>query len=205
MAFVKKEWKDRLTEFAGRRVLKDINTQESKTYDVSRAEGQVSQEGDAFSAANMNNLETRISNAITATDNTVATLNKNLGGVKFGVTADGQPGYKKDGADTVIPFKGTPEYIATVELVYSGEPSQRHNLTVSAAMAKYKTLIISCTGNVGVRDTDTVEISSGNGKVLSVQKISELMVAIVENASINTVISFIHYGTGLATAIVYGL
>lgn len=27
-----------------------------------------------------------------------------MGGVKFGVTEDGQPGYKKDGADTVYPF-----------------------------------------------------------------------------------------------------
>lgn len=32
-------------------------------------------------------------------------LNQNLGGCRFGVTADGQPGYKKAGADTVYPFK----------------------------------------------------------------------------------------------------
>ena len=29
-----------------------------------------------------------------------------LGGNRFGFTADGQPGYKKAGADTVYPFKG---------------------------------------------------------------------------------------------------
>lgn len=28
-----------------------------------------------------------------------------MGGCKFGITDDGLPGYKKDGADTVIPFR----------------------------------------------------------------------------------------------------
>lgn len=32
--------------------------------------------------------------------------NSDLGGNRFGFTADGQPGYKKAGADTVYPFKG---------------------------------------------------------------------------------------------------
>ena len=32
--------------------------------------------------------------------------NSNLGGNRFGFTADGKPGYKKAGADTVYPFKG---------------------------------------------------------------------------------------------------
>lgn len=31
-------------------------------------------------------------------------LNNNLGGYSFGETADGKPGYRKPGADTVIPF-----------------------------------------------------------------------------------------------------
>ena len=33
-------------------------------------------------------------------------INSDLGGNRFGFTADGQPGYKKAGADTVYPFKG---------------------------------------------------------------------------------------------------
>ena len=32
-------------------------------------------------------------------------LNSDLGGNRFGFTSDGQPGYKKAGADTVYPFK----------------------------------------------------------------------------------------------------
>lgn len=60
MAFAKKTWKARLVEFAGRRALKNVSTEETTIYDVTRNEGTVSQEGDAFSAANMNDLENRI-------------------------------------------------------------------------------------------------------------------------------------------------
>ena len=62
MAFVTKTWKDRLVEYAGRRKLKNVATGEEVLMDVSRSEGTVSQAGDAFSAANMNNLEQRIKN-----------------------------------------------------------------------------------------------------------------------------------------------
>lgn len=62
MAFVSKEWKTRKVEYPGRRVLKNPTTGISTTYDVSRAEGEILQEGDAFSSANMNDLEQRVSN-----------------------------------------------------------------------------------------------------------------------------------------------
>ena len=59
MAFEKKTWKDRIAEFPTRRRLtKNDNSSELVT--VAREEGTVSQEGDAFSAENMNNLEERI-------------------------------------------------------------------------------------------------------------------------------------------------
>ena len=59
MAFVKKTWKDRIAEFPTRRRLtKEDNTSELVT--VAREEGTLSQEGDAFSADNMNDLENRI-------------------------------------------------------------------------------------------------------------------------------------------------
>ena len=59
IAFVKKTWKDRIAEFPTRRRLtKEDNTSELVT--VAREEGTLSQEGDAFSAENMNDLENRI-------------------------------------------------------------------------------------------------------------------------------------------------
>ena len=66
--FRKKTWKDRLVEFAGRRTLKNVGTNESVTYDVTRAEGTVSQEGDAFSPANMNDMEQRIADGFSAAE-----------------------------------------------------------------------------------------------------------------------------------------
>lgn len=65
MAFQKKTWKDRIVEFAGRRTLTKVagSVDENLVVDVARNEGLVSQTGDVFSAANMNDLEQRISDA----------------------------------------------------------------------------------------------------------------------------------------------
>ena len=60
MAFVTKTWVDRISEHPNRRLLSPTGT--TNTYDVTRAEGTVTRDGDAFSAANMNNLESRILN-----------------------------------------------------------------------------------------------------------------------------------------------
>ncbi|MDD6195262.1 MAG: hypothetical protein PUB19_10305 [Lachnospiraceae bacterium] len=60
MAFNKKEWTDRIAEYINRRLLtKEDGSTELVT--VAREEGNVSQEGDAFNANNMNDLEQRIS------------------------------------------------------------------------------------------------------------------------------------------------
>ena len=75
MAFAKKTWKDRIAEFPTRRRLtKEDNTSELVT--VAREEGTLSQEGDAFSAENMNDLESRIDAEFTA-------VNGKLSGLKF--------------------------------------------------------------------------------------------------------------------------
>lgn len=102
--FTAKEWKNRLVEFAGRRSLKNVSTNETTVYDVIRNEGQVSQEGDSFSATTMNDLEQRISDAFVEAEEANTQLSSDLGGCRFGYTEDGLPGYKKDGADTVYPF-----------------------------------------------------------------------------------------------------
>ena len=67
MGFEKKEWKDRITEYPTRRnLVKEGGTTETVT--VERNEGSISQEGDAFSAENMNDLEQRIEDVIGTQD-----------------------------------------------------------------------------------------------------------------------------------------
>lgn len=57
--FTPKTWVDRVSEYPTRRTLtKEDNSTEIVT--VTRNEGTVSEEGDAFSAATMNDLEDRI-------------------------------------------------------------------------------------------------------------------------------------------------
>lgn len=59
MAYEKKTWKNRQSEYPNRRTLTPVDGQEN-TYDVARAEGLVMEEGDAFDQEEMNDLEKRI-------------------------------------------------------------------------------------------------------------------------------------------------
>lgn len=59
MAFVKKTWKNRIAEYINRRLLTNEDGS-TNLVTVARDEGTISQEGDAFNAANMNDLEDRI-------------------------------------------------------------------------------------------------------------------------------------------------
>lgn len=83
MAFQKKTWTDRMVEYAGRRKLTNINTKQAVVYDVERAEGAVSKEGDAFSSQNMNDLEQRVADGFSAVEQTTTKLNQDLGGLNF--------------------------------------------------------------------------------------------------------------------------
>lgn len=58
MAFVKKTWKDRVVQYPNRRTINDGYT--TKVVTVGRDEGTITEAGDAFNAANMNDLENRI-------------------------------------------------------------------------------------------------------------------------------------------------
>lgn len=58
MAYSKRTWLQRIVAFPGRRQLGATGT--TDVYDVSRAEGDIIQEGDAWTALNMNDFEDRI-------------------------------------------------------------------------------------------------------------------------------------------------
>lgn len=99
MGFTKKTWKNRIAEYINRRLL-TMEDGSTNLVTVARDEGTISQEGDAFNAANMNDLEDRIEAGFEEVSQSLAN-----GKIKFGIDSSGNYGYIKDGADTVIPFK----------------------------------------------------------------------------------------------------
>lgn len=79
-SFEKKTWKQRETEFPGRRRLEPTGTE--NVYDTFRDEGTIIQEGDPLNASNINNLEDRV--GALATD---AASQTELGTVRAAATA----------------------------------------------------------------------------------------------------------------------
>lgn len=59
MAFIKKTWKDRIVQYANRRLLTKSGG-EVEQVTVTRDEGTISEAGDQFNASNMNDLEQRV-------------------------------------------------------------------------------------------------------------------------------------------------
>ena len=88
--WVKKIWKNRTTEFPTRRTLmKEDGSSEIVT--VTRNEGTVSEEGDAFDADTMNNLEERIDAGFTELNGKIENVNSTLmkhGSVELLVNAE---------------------------------------------------------------------------------------------------------------------
>ena len=64
MAISMKNWKDRITQYPNRRKLINVSTGEETIVDVVREEGNVTEAGDTFTAANMTDFESKIYNAI---------------------------------------------------------------------------------------------------------------------------------------------
>lgn len=150
MLFITKEWVDRLVEFAGRRKLSNVSTGEEMIVDVAREEGAVLQEGNAFNATEMNDLEQRIADGFNS-------LNDSLGGVTQFIVNESTgriTGYKtKVGADTVFPFKAF-EFETLVPIVLS------KSITISDAIIGKHYMIIRTRGtDLGI--SDTVLIKSG--------------------------------------------
>lgn len=48
-------------------------------------------------------------------------INSNFGGLSFGMTEDGQPGYRKPGADTVHPFKAAYKINCSVNYIVKNQ------------------------------------------------------------------------------------
>lgn len=98
MAFSLKTWVNRISEYPNRRKLthEDGSTE---LVTVARAEGQISAEGNAFSAEEMNDLENRIKGGFDEVNQSLTNINTYVGKDKKLHFVD------SSGADTVLPFK----------------------------------------------------------------------------------------------------
>lgn len=130
MAFKKKTWKDRLVEFPGRRTLKRISgsADSQMVVDVNRNEGTVSQAGDAFSAANMNDMEQRIADEFEEVNNDLAQQPEWVYDSTGKIT-----GYKTQngGAGTVFPFNNLEIEEGTFRTYVYGGQTQINTVTFS--------------------------------------------------------------------------
>ena len=109
MAFVKKTWKNRRAEYINRRLLTNEDGS-TNLVTVARDEGTISQEGDAFNAANMNDLEDRIASEFEEIKQSL--INENSETFNFGVK-DGVRGFFTNPSradDSFIPFKQKKTY-----------------------------------------------------------------------------------------------
>lgn len=84
MAFSKKTWLDRLSQYPTRRTL-TAGDGTTKVVDVTRNEGDIFQEGDKFAASVMNDLEKRIADAFTDMSNEVIQMAYPVGSIYLSV------------------------------------------------------------------------------------------------------------------------
>lgn len=179
MAFAKKTWKARLVEFAGRRALKNVATEETVIYDVSRNEGTVSQAGDAFSATNMNDLESRIESEFN---------NLNASGAITGyeVTEDGAYiSYKNPGTGETVKKKlGSSGISGTLETVAVKDRTIMTRSYVFNDTGDYTTLVLNVKNppNGGNKTSATVYGTAiGTSTYKQIQKIATLNTDVTVN------------------------
>lgn len=190
MAFQRKVWSDRIAEFINRRRL-DHEDGTSELVSVAREEGTIMQTGDSFSAATMNDMEQRIDDA--------------FGGISFGYTEDGKPGYKEAGADSVVPFSSGGLYIP--ELKMSGHISahgtplsnEASDLTLNTEDYTSLTMSANLSANVGyvqlfVYDATTSAILYQSTRWVSVRE--NVSVDVSSNASVRVRIVIDGIGSG---------
>ena len=100
----------------------------------------------------------------------VKELSSDLGGCRFGYTEDGQPGYKKDGADTVYPFSSSVDSSFTVSIFQgtstgSGSYTQTLNAPDGRTLKKGK-ISFSAIDNAGItHNTATIEVLSDDSVI----------------------------------------
>lgn len=126
-------------------------------------------------------------------------LSNNLGGLSFGQDADGNWGYKIGGADTVVPFKGEPDFdyehnISIPYIVVAGNPKVLHYYTMTEKDAEYSYLALFA---VTAGSVVSIELSGASGPSFVCNKPGgSYSFAIIKDPILNGKVNFRHGGTG---------
>ena len=167
MAFVKKTWKDRLVEYAGRRKITNVTTMAAQIVDVERAEGVVSEEGSAFSAANMNDFEQRTADAFSAVLQDIEGINSDLANGQIEFDLQGGKGvYRQKGADAWLPFSNTLVLMdGTASAAFSGINVTRYSTFVlnNFDYSNYSKIRITNLGPYGYQVTCGTQLITADG------------------------------------------
>lgn len=151
MAYEKKTWKNRQSEYPNRRTLAPVDGQEN-TYDVTRAEGLVMEEGDPFDQESMNDLENRIYSGFA--DGGVNVYSHTRSGTVHEFTGTGANGRAKMTADVqagdTFTVNGAPV------TAYMGTDDAAGSMAGSAWNGKWVSFIV---------EGGTLNFKGGGGKV----------------------------------------
>lgn len=125
--FEKRTWKAREVQYPGKRILTDAETGDTSSVFVTRDEGTVTEMGDSFSAANMNDLEQRISGGF-ADAASFSETPELTGGTWF----DGKPIWRVSKYYPNVTFGGVGNWtqVGTLPLQFMSENGQYNMLDV---------------------------------------------------------------------------
>lgn len=135
MAFSLKTWVNRISEYPNRRKLthEDGSTE---LVTVARAEGQISAEGNAFSAEEMNDLENRIKGGFDEVNQSLRELNEGMiyNDVRTGVVTVLPNSDISISDNTPINFKDYVPLATTIIATYGSSDAHSHGMLGSPAI-----------------------------------------------------------------------
>lgn len=152
MGFTKKTWKNRTAEYINRRLLTNEDGS-TELVTVARDEGTISQEGDAFNAANMNDLEDRIEAGFTEINQSLANLKNPAKGTK-GIFVNGGSPLSKD---CLLVYT-----LQSTDATYSGASIRINDINVAQLTAQNANCKQTIVGSVRAFKGDIITITTSN-------------------------------------------
>ena len=155
MGFTKKTWKNRIAEYINRRLI-TMEDGSTNLVTVARDEGTISQEGDAFNAANMNDLEDRIEAEFNEINQSLTQLKNPAKGTKGILVNGGSPLTK----DYLLVYT-----LKTTNVAQSGASFSINGIKVGDLVTRTPNSVIEISGCVRTfaGDVITTHVASAGG------------------------------------------